>query len=105
MRVAQEEIFGPVLALMQFETEAEAIALANESIYGLGATVWTSNLGRAHRVAAQLQAGNISVNYPKVNPQEAPFGGYNQSGLGRELGPHALELYTQLKNVLVDTSV
>lgn len=105
MRVAQEEIFGPVLALMQFETETEAIALANESIYGLGATVWTSNLGRAHRVAAQLQAGNVSINYPKVNPPEAPFGGYNQSGLGRELGPHALELYTQLKNVLIDTSI
>ncbi len=105
MRVAQEEIFGPVLALMQFESEAEAIALANDTIYGLGATVWTSNLGRAHRMAAQLRAGNISVNYPKVNPQEAPFGGYNQSGLGRELGPHALELFTQLKNVLIDTNI
>ncbi|HEU5200046.1 MAG TPA: aldehyde dehydrogenase family protein [Ktedonobacterales bacterium] len=105
MRVAQEEIFGPVLALMQFESEAEAIALANDTIYGLGATVWTSNLGRAHRLAAQLHAGNISINYPKVNPQEAPFGGYNQSGLGRELGPHALELYTQVKNVLIDTSI
>ncbi len=105
MRVAQEEIFGPVLAVMQFHTEAEAITLANESIYGLGATVWTSNLGRAHLVAARLQAGNISVNYPRVNPQEAPFGGYNQSGLGRELGPHALDLYTQIKNVLIDTGV
>ena len=104
MRVAQEEIFGPVLALMEFATEAEAIALANETIYGLGATVWTTNLGRAHRVAAQLHAGNISVNYPRVNPQEAPFGGYKQSGLGRELGPHALEEYSQIKNVLIDIS-
>ncbi|MBV9229209.1 MAG: aldehyde dehydrogenase [Chloroflexi bacterium] len=105
MRVAQEEIFGPVLALMQFRTEEEVVALANATIYGLGATVWTSNIGRAHRLAAQLHAGNISINYPKVNPQEAPFGGYNQSGLGRELGPHALDLYTQIKNVLIDTSI
>ena len=105
MRVAQEEIFGPVLAFMQFASEAEAITLANDTIYGLGATVWTSNLGQAHRIASQLHAGNISINYPKVNPQEAPFGGYNQSGLGRELGPHALELYTQIKNVLIDTSI
>ncbi|HEY8446824.1 MAG TPA: aldehyde dehydrogenase family protein [Thermomicrobiales bacterium] len=102
MRLAQEEVFGPVLAVIPFEDEDEVVAMANRTIYGLAATIWTKDIKRAHTLARRLQAGNVSINYPTVNPPEAPFGGFKQSGIGRELGPHGLELYTQVKNVVVN---
>ncbi|MGH2531444.1 MAG: aldehyde dehydrogenase family protein [Thermomicrobiales bacterium] len=102
MRLAQEEVFGPVLAVIPFESDDEVVRMANSTIYGLAATLWTRDLKRAHTMARRLQAGNVSINYPTVNPPEAPFGGYKQSGLGRELSRHALDLYTQVKNVVVN---
>ncbi len=104
MRIAQEEIFGPVLAAISFEDEEEAISQANRSPYGLAAAVWTRDIGRAHRVAHRLQAGTVWVNtYNRYDPA-APFGGYKSSGFGRELGVHALQYYTQVKNIWVDLS-
>lgn len=102
MRLAQEEVFGPVLAVIPFDSEDEVVAMANSTIYGLAATVWTNDIKRAHTLARRLQAGNVSINYPTVNPPEAPFGGYRQSGLGRELSRHVIDLYTQVKNVVVN---
>ncbi|MEE8550637.1 MAG: aldehyde dehydrogenase family protein [Gemmatimonadota bacterium] len=104
MTIAQEEIFGPVLATLTFEDEDEAIALANQTIYGLAAGVWTTDLKRAHRVAHGLQAGTVWVNtYNRYDPT-SPFGGYKYSGFGRDLGMHALELYTQVKSIWIDLS-
>jgi acyl-CoA reductase-like NAD-dependent aldehyde dehydrogenase len=102
MRLAQEEVFGPVLAVIPFESEDEVVRMANSTIYGLAATIWTNDIKRAHTLARRIQSGNISINYPTVNPPEAPFGGYKQSGLGRELSRHAMDLYTQVKNVVVN---
>jgi len=102
MRLAQEEVFGPILAVIPFETEDEVVRMANSTIYGLAATIWTRDIQRAHTMARRLQAGNVSINYPTVNPPEAPFGGYKQSGLGRELSRHVMDLYTQTKNVVVN---
>jgi acyl-CoA reductase-like NAD-dependent aldehyde dehydrogenase len=102
MRLAQEEVFGPVLAVIPFETDDDVVQMANSTIYGLAATIWTNDVKRAHTMARRLQAGNVSINYPTVNPPEAPFGGYKQSGIGRELSRHAMELYTQVKNVVVN---
>jgi acyl-CoA reductase-like NAD-dependent aldehyde dehydrogenase len=100
--IAREEIFGPVLATLTFQDEEEAVALANRTIYGLAAALWTSDVKRAHRVAARLQAGTVWVNTYHPLDTASPFGGYKQSGHGRELGRHALELYTQVKSVWVD---
>ena len=102
MTIAREEIFGPVLAVIEFEDEADAIARANDSEYGLAAAVWTTDIKKAHRVARRLQAGTVWVNTYNVYDTAAPFGGYKQSGFGREMGAHALEHYTQTKSVLVD---
>ncbi len=102
MRLAQEEVFGPILAVIPFSTEDEVVAAANSTIYGLAATIWTNDIKRAHTLARRVQSGNISINYPTVNPPEAPFGGYKQSGLGRELSRHVMDLYTQVKNVVVN---
>ena len=102
MTIAQEEVFGPVLAVIPFRDDEEVVAMANNTIYGLAATIWTNDIKRAHRLAADIRAGNVSINYPTVNPPEAPFGGYKQSGVGRELSRHALDLYTQVKNVVVN---
>jgi aldehyde dehydrogenase (NAD+)/betaine-aldehyde dehydrogenase len=102
MTIAQEEVFGPVLAVIPFKDDSEVVEMANNTIYGLAATIWTNDIKRAHRTAAAIRAGNVSINFPTVNPPEAPFGGYKQSGTGRELSRHALDLYTQVKNVVVN---
>lgn len=99
--VGTEEVFGPVAVVDRFSGEAEAVAKANASRYGLTATVWTRDLARAHRVAGALQAGTVTVNTTKVSYVYAPFGGYKQSGLGRELGLEGLEEFQQVKNVIV----
>lgn len=101
MRIAQEEIFGPVLAVIRFKDDDEAIRIANDVIYGLAAAVWTRDINRAIYMAKRIRAGYIWVNAYGGVYNEAPFGGYKQSGIGRELGVHAMELYTQVKNVSV----
>ena len=102
MRAVREEIFGPVVAVLTFRDEAEAVALANDTPYGLSASVWTRDLGRAHRVARDIEAGVVSVNSNSSVHTGAPFGGWKQSGYGRELGAESLRAYTELKNVYVD---
>jgi betaine-aldehyde dehydrogenase len=102
-RAAREEIFGPVACVIPFEDEAEAVRIANDTIYGLSGSIWTENGARALRVARALETGTISVNSNTSVRVTTPFGGFKQSGTGRELGPHALEHYTELKNVFVST--
>jgi aldehyde dehydrogenase (NAD+) len=104
MKVAQEEIFGPVLAVIPFEDEEEAVRLANDSIYGLGGAVWSGNVPRAVKVAEQLRTGTVWINdYHMINPRY-PFGGYKQSGIGRETHRMMLDHYQQTKNLLVSYS-
>jgi acyl-CoA reductase-like NAD-dependent aldehyde dehydrogenase len=103
-RVARDEIFGPIAAVIPFEDEAEAIRLANDTIYGLSGSIWTSNAGRAMRVARAVETGTLSINSNTSVRVTTPFGGFKQSGVGRELGPHALEHYTELKNVFLSTT-
>ncbi|MDI3282835.1 aldehyde dehydrogenase family protein [Polyangium sp. 15x6] len=102
MRIAREEIFGPVLAVLPFDTEEEAIALANDTEYGLAAAVWTKNLTRAHRVIRELRAGITWVNTYHPTFNEMPWGGYKQSGTGRELGLYGIEAYLETKQVNIN---
>jgi aldehyde dehydrogenase (NAD+) len=105
MTIAREEIFGPVLATIDFADLDEAIAKANDTRYGLAAGVWTRDIKKAHHVARKLQAGTVWVNTYNVYDTAAPFGGYKQSGFGREMSAHALEHYTQIKSVWVDLNM
>jgi len=102
MTIAREEIFGPVLATIEFADVDEAIARANATSYGLAAAVWTRDIKKAHHVARRLQAGTVWINTYNVYDTAAPFGGYKQSGFGREMSIHALQHYTQVKSVWVD---
>src|SRR3954454_21445303 len=104
MKVAQEEIFGPVVTVIPFEDEKDAVRIANESRYGLMATVWTSDPARGHRLARRIKAGTVGINTPYTAFPGIPFGGYKQSGFGRELGLETLELYLETKSGLVSTS-
>jgi acyl-CoA reductase-like NAD-dependent aldehyde dehydrogenase len=99
MRIAREEIFGPVVSVIPFDGEDEAISIANDSPYGLSGSLWTGSATRAIRVARSLRTGTLSVNTNRSVRFEAPFGGYKQSGLGRELGMGAMDAYTEVKNV------
>src|SRR5580692_5266830 len=102
-RVAQEEVFGPIAAVIPFADEAEAVRLANDSIYGLSGSIWTLDGARALRVARALETGVLSINANTSVRVSTPFGGFKQSGYGRELGPHALEAYTELKTIFYAT--
>jgi aldehyde dehydrogenase (NAD+) len=101
MRIAQEEIFGPVLSVIRFRDEADAIRIANDSRYGLVAGVWTNRIDRAHRVAAELEAGQVFINSYFSGGVETPFGGSKSSGFGREKGVEAIHHYTQVKTITV----
>lgn len=102
MRIAREEVFGPVASILRFETEEEALQIANDTEFGLAAGVWTLNLPRAHRMASKLRAGTVWVNNYRKTSYLTPFGGFDQSGIGRENGPDALYEYTEEKSVWVD---
>ena len=104
MTVAQEEIFGPVVTVIPFEDEKDAIRIANDVRYGLMATVWTGDPARGHRLASRIKAGTVAINTPYTAFPGIPFGGYKQSGFGRELGLETLDLYLETKSVLVSTS-
>jgi 4-(gamma-glutamylamino)butanal dehydrogenase len=99
MRVAREEIFGPVLAVTSFGTEDEALTMANDSIYGLAAAVWTHDINAAHRVSSALRAGTVWINSFDRSSLATPFGGFKQSGFGRDRSAHAIEKYADLKTV------
>ena len=101
MKIAREEIFGPVLSVLRFKTEAEAVAMANDSSYGLQASVWSDNINRAHRVARALRAGTVHVNQYDEDDITVPFGGFKQSGNGRDKSLHAFDKYTELKTTWV----
>ena len=103
-RIAREEVFGPVAAVIPFVDEADAIRIANDTPYGLSGSIWTRDGARALRVARRLETGVISINSNTSVRVSTPFGGFKQSGMGRELGPHALDYYTELKNVFMATS-
>ncbi len=102
-RIAREEIFGPVAALTRFRTEEEAISLANDTVYGLAAGIWTQDLARAHRLLHRVRAGTVWINNYRIIGHTLPFGGYGQSGTGREMGAQALDAYTESKSVWIDT--
>jgi acyl-CoA reductase-like NAD-dependent aldehyde dehydrogenase len=102
MRIAREEIFGPVLAAIKYGSVDEAVAIANDSIYGLSAGVWSADIDKARGIAARLRSGTIWINEWHMLSERAPFGGYKQSGIGREFGPEGLNEYTELKTLYID---
>jgi aldehyde dehydrogenase (NAD+) len=103
MRIAREEVFGPVLSLIPFDSDEEAIAIANDTEFGLASGIWTKDLGRAHRVARALRAGTVWVNTYRALAPAMPFGGYKNSGIGRENGIEAVKDFTRLKAVWIET--
>ena len=103
MRIAQEEVFGPVLSVIKFKDEAEALAIANDVRFGLGSGVWTGDIGRAIRMSEGIQAGTVWVNTYRAVSYLSPFGGYKDSGLGRENGIDAVREYLQVKSVWINT--
>jgi aldehyde dehydrogenase (NAD+) len=102
MRIAQEEIFGPVCSVIPFDDEDEAIAIANDTQYGLTAALWTQNIGRAHRVASQIEAGTVWVNTYRYLRWNIPYGGFKLSGLGRENGPEGIDAYLQHRSTIIN---
>ncbi len=102
-RIFTEEIFGPVVSVLPFEDEADAVRIADGTAFGLAGSVWTRDVGRALRVSRAVTAGNLSVNSHSAVRYWTPFGGYKQSGVGRELGPDALTAFTETKNVFIST--
>jgi betaine-aldehyde dehydrogenase len=100
-RTATEEIFGPVVSVFPFEDEADAVAFANAGRFGLSGSIWTRDIGRGIRVARGIESGNLSVNSHSSVRYSTPFGGFKQSGLGRELGPDAPAAFTETKNVFI----
>ena len=101
MKIAQEEIFGPVLSAIRFRNMEEAVEIANGTVYGLVSAVWTKDIKLAHRMASEIKAGSVWINTYNGFDTASPFGGYKQSGFGRDLGSHALEQYTNVKSVWV----
>jgi acyl-CoA reductase-like NAD-dependent aldehyde dehydrogenase len=102
MRIAREEVFGPVLATLTFRDEAEAVAIANDTSYGLAAAVWTQDLSTAHRMARAIRAGVVYVNCYDADDITVPFGGFRQSGFGRDKSLHAFDKFTELKTTWID---
>jgi phenylacetaldehyde dehydrogenase len=99
MKIAREEIFGPVASAIPFKDENDAVFQGNDTPYGLAAAVWTKDINRAHQMARKLKAGTVWINTYGILDPMSPFGGYKQSGFGRELGKYAIDLYTQIKSV------
>src|SRR6185369_13770337 len=99
MAIATDEIFGPVLSVLRFKGVDDIVDRANNTFYGLAAAVWTRDIGKAHRLASQVKAGTVWINCYDVFDAGAPFGGFKMSGMGRELGQYALQLYTEVKTV------
>jgi aldehyde dehydrogenase (NAD+) len=104
MKIAQTEVFGPVLSVIPFDDEAEALSIANDSNFGLAAGIWTTNINRAMRTSSAINAGTVWVNTYRSVAVQAPFGGYKDSGFGRERGEVALNEFTNTKNVMIDFS-